>query len=470
MRAAARREAQAAAERLSAIWDLYLGKVRTFGESQNWAADTWDAVAGEVAAALNISLGLASSYLRYARVMHERLPRLGRVFRAGDIDFRLFRTIAYRTELVTDPDALAAVDAQLARRAPRWAAMTERAKGRMVDRLVAKIDTDALRRRRQAADEREVWISDGNDGMSAVSATLFCTDAHTLDQRLDAMAQTVCAADPRTREQRRADALGALGAGLDRLPCGCGHSECAGAGAAKPAEVVIHVVAEQATVAGRGDAPAYLLGGDELIPAELVTELAQQARIRPLFDAPTAAPEPTRIPSAKLAQFVRARDLTCRAPGCDEPAIRCDVDHTIAFADGGLTHAANLKCLCRRHHLIKTFWGWQDKQLPDGTVIWTLPGGQTYVTTPGSALLFPTLCTPAQPPPPPQQPRVDDRGADPTAMMPKRTRTRAQNRAYRIAAERRYNQQRRQARQKAFHDFYFGPRPPPGENDEPPPF
>ncbi|REO02017.1 HNH endonuclease, partial [Mycobacterium tuberculosis] len=83
----------------------------------------------------------------------------------------------------------------------------------------------------------------------------------------------------------------------------------------------------------------------------------------------------------KLAAFVRARDLTCRAPGCDRPATQCDLDHTIAFADGGATHAANLKCLCRLHHLLATFCGWRAQQLPDGTVIWTLPGNQTYVTT-----------------------------------------------------------------------------------------
>ena len=88
MRAASRLEARAAAERLSAIWDLYIGKVREFGESKDWAADTWDAVAAEVAAGLNVSLWLASSYVRYARVMHERVPRVGEVFAAGDIDFR----------------------------------------------------------------------------------------------------------------------------------------------------------------------------------------------------------------------------------------------------------------------------------------------------------------------------------------------------------------------------------------------
>jgi hypothetical protein len=53
-----------------------------------------------------------------------------------------------------------------------------------------------------------------------------------------------------------------------------------------------------------------------------------------------------------------------------------------------------------------------------------------------------------------------------TAMMPKRRRTRAQNRAQRIAAERRDNHQARQAR-KAARASYAGPAPP---DDDPPPF
>ena len=46
------------------------------------------------------------------------------------------------------------------------------------------------------------------------------------------------------------------------------------------------------------------------------------------------------------------------------PATEADLDHTIPHSQGGATHASNLKCLCRQHHLIKTFWGWQDQQLP----------------------------------------------------------------------------------------------------------
>ncbi|HXO80412.1 MAG TPA: HNH endonuclease signature motif containing protein, partial [Mycobacterium sp.] len=168
-------------------------------------------------------------------------------------------------------------------------------------------------------------------------------------------------------------------------------------------------------------------------------------------------------PSRKLADFVRCRDLTCRFPGCDQPATRCDLDHTVPHADGGATHASNLKALCRRHHLLKTFWGWSDQQLPDGTVIWISPSEQTYVTAPGSAFVFPSLCVPTQVLEP-----VPDRSrcADRAAMMPTRRRTRAQNRANYVAAERRHN---RAARQAAQHAAFGGPAPP-ARDDEPPPF
>jgi hypothetical protein len=98
-----------------------------------------------------------------------------------------------------------------------------------------------------------------------------------------------------------------------------------------------------------------MIGSDALIPADLIAELAQSAKVRPLIHPNDAALEPNYVPSQALTDFVRCRDLTCRFPGCDRPAVRCDVDHTIPHAHGGPTHASNLKCLCRLHHLIKTF-------------------------------------------------------------------------------------------------------------------
>jgi hypothetical protein len=36
--------------------------------------------------------------------------------------------------------------------------------------------------------------------------------------------------------------------------------------------------------------------------------------------------------------------------GCDRAPTACDLDHTIPYADGGATHASNLKCMCRTHY------------------------------------------------------------------------------------------------------------------------
>ena len=94
-------------------------------------------------------------------------------------------------------------------------------------------------------------------------------------------------------------------------------------------------------------------------------------------------------------------------------------------------------------------------------MIWRLTDGHTYVTTPGSALLFPGLCAPTGDLPAPAA--GPERCGQRSAMMPLRTRTRAQNRAQRIATERHHNRQARQTTQPA----QTGPAPP---DDEPPPF
>jgi Domain of unknown function (DUF222) len=447
IRDAGRTEAQAAAQRLVAVGELLVLRCRDSGEQEDWATDTWEAVAAQVAAALRTSVSMGSSYLRYAMAMRDRLPEVGKAFQAGDIDYRAFQTIVFRTDLITDTDALARVDAQLAVLLSRFPSITRGRLAAAVDQVVAKVDRDAVRRAAEAARDRFVDVDAAESGMAAVTGNVLATAGRALDRRLDELAATVCDADSRTREQRRADALGALAAGADRLVCGCESPDCVAVKPAGGSNVVIHVVAAQASVEGTGTAPGVLPGAEGLIPAELVAELAKSARLQPLIH-PVDVPEPQYTPSAKLADFVRCRDLTCRAPGCDHPAVDCDLDHSVAYSDGGHTHPSNLKCLCRKHHLLKTFWGWREKQLPDGTVIWLLPDGQTYVTTPGSALLFPSLCAPAGDLPP-VPPAYDAHYGNRAARMPTRTRTRGQNRANRINTERRRNRLSRQAAEAA---------------------
>lgn len=472
---AARAENRAAAAQLHDIGELFAYRLSRCAEAEDWAVDTEAAVAAEVAAELRIGQGLAASRVRYARAMRERLPQVGAVFAAGDIDYRMFATIVFRTDLITDPDVLGAVDAALAAGVGRWPSLSRGRLAAQVDHVVARADADAVRRRRERLADRDVWIADAGQGISHLEGSLLTPDAQALDKRLDALAATVCEHDPRTREQRRADALGALAAGADRLGCRCGRPDCAAGNRPAPSSVVIHVIAEQAALDGRAvgldghaAAPAVQPGAEGLIPPELLTELAASARLAPLVHPGDTPPEPGYVPSTALADFVRCRDLTCRWPGCDRPAFDCDVDHTIPYAQGGPTHASNLKCYCRTHHLVKTFWGWREQQLTDGTLILTSPSGQTYVTTPRSALLFPGLCRGVGAIPAPEADPPRGPCGERTAMMPRRRRTRTQNRAARIATERHRNRMARRAG-KCSRTWASEPAHAVGDG-EPPPF
>ncbi|OBA81172.1 hypothetical protein A9W99_15080, partial [Mycobacterium sp. 1164966.3] len=308
--AAVRAENRAAAAQLVAIGELFAYRLGRCSETEEWAVDTMEAVAAEVAAGLRISQGLAASRLRYARAMREQLPATAAVFINGDIDYRAFQTIVFRTDLITDPQILARVDAVVAANVTRWPSMTTARLSGKVDALVARLDADAVRRRtKEQAADRQVWIGGDLDGIARIEGSLVSTDAHALDQRLSALAATVCAHDPRTAAQRRADALGALAAGADRLGCRCARSDCA-AGARRPASpVAIHLIAPP-------DGPGWEVGAEGLITPELLAELATTAKMVPLSHPGDAPPEDGYVPSKALADFVRCRDLTCRWPGC----------------------------------------------------------------------------------------------------------------------------------------------------------
>ncbi len=201
-------------------------------------------------------------------------------------------------------------------------------------------------------------------------------------------------------------------------------------------DVVIHVLADQGTVDGSSDQPGFLAGFG-ILPAASVRRLATAATRRPLT-VPAGHAESGYRPSAALSQWVKWRDLTCRFPGCDAPAAVCDIDHTVAYP-AGRTHPSNLALLCRSHHLLKTFFtgpnGWSQRQLADGSLVWTAPTGHTYRTEPHGGQLFPALKTPTGEPDP--APAVDRPDTDRTVMMPTRRQTRDQDRRDRIANERR---------------------------------
>ncbi|CAN5672419.1 HNH endonuclease signature motif containing protein [soil metagenome] len=187
---------------------------------------------------------------------------------------------------------------------------------------------------------------------------------------------------------------------------------------------------------------ATILGG-KVIPGPLLAEMINtgNATLQPL-ETPCQEAESGRYPSDTLRRWLKSRDITCRFPNCTRPAEYADIDHTTPWPDGA-THPSGLKCLCRTHHLLKTFWngtdGWTDVQYPDGTITWTAPTGHTYTTKPGSWLLHPDWNTTTPPPANTGPPPASDTNPGRNLKMPKRKRTREQDRAYRIQAERELN-------------------------------
>jgi hypothetical protein len=452
-------------------------------EREQWYLDNWGAVSAEIGAAQQITAGAASHQLLVATTLRDRLPRVAAVFADGLVSYAVVAVIAWRTMSIKDPDALRAVDTDLAAAIVGWEPMSKGKTITAIDVIVEQHDPHAVRRTQNKARGRsvDIHLDDDGGGLATLWATLFAHDAKALDHRLDSLADTVCADDPRTRDQRRTDALGAVATGADRLGCLCENGDCdAAAPASAGGSAVVYVVTHEDTLTEASEAsarqdgaldgerprlfdkpvreltltealcdddpgepaataPGVMLGGP-VLAGPIIRRLALQAVIKRIIHPGTAPPEPRYVPSRALADFVRCRDLTCRFPGCDVAAQRCDIDHTIPYP-AGPTCASNLKCLCRFHHLLKTFWsgtgGWRDRQEPDATIIWTTPGGQTYTTAPGSRLLFPTLCEPTAP--------VTTTGAGATntnigLTMPRRQITRTQARSRRINDERRLNQ------------------------------
>jgi hypothetical protein len=87
-------------------------------------------------------------------------------------------------------------------------------------------------------------------------------------------------------------------------------------------------------------------------------------------------------PGRKLRHLVTARNATCTAPGCGQPAARCDLDHTTPWHHGGLTCPCNIAPLCRHHHRVKQAQGWWLEQPEPGVLRWRTPAGRTHTTTP----------------------------------------------------------------------------------------
>ncbi|MDQ1216373.1 HNH endonuclease signature motif containing protein [Microbacterium arborescens] len=261
-------------------------------------------------------------------------------------------------------------------------------------------------RHEEAAAGRCVRVQPGPDGMSDLIATLPTVIADGIVDRLTRQAREIinaraqadaAGADPeseaesaagdgssfvddaRTIEQVRADVFSdLLLAGTPALdPTATGDGD----GTLGAIRAHVQVAVSALTLMGQDEGPADLAGRSP-IDAATARELAGNAT---LWDRLLTHPVTGTVlecdsyrPTAAMIRLLRARDRHCRFPGCRQPAIRCELDHTIAASEGGTTHVCNLANLCKRHHDVKHHTRWHVRQLPGGQLVWTSPTGRIY--------------------------------------------------------------------------------------------
>jgi hypothetical protein len=138
---------------------------------------------------------------------------------------------------------------------------------------------------------------------------------------------------------------------------------------------VAHACAKQAPPTPAGPPKAVDLAGR-------LTDWLRRLRLEFLERDPcthqreTLAYRPTRL----LRHLITTRNRTCTEPGCTRPAHRCDLDHSVPYAQGGRTCECGLGPLCRHGHQAKQAPGWHLDQPEPGVMIWTMPSGRQYTT------------------------------------------------------------------------------------------
>ena len=281
----------------------------------------------------------------------------------------------------------------------------------MLRRLLLRLDPDAVRKRHQRAvtDRAVTHLEFAATNTAALSASnLPIPTAAAAYNHLDAIARaTKAAGDPRTLDQIRADVFTDLLSGVDPTKAGT---------ATAPAlrKSTIHLHLDLATLAMLSEEPGEIEGFGPVL-ADIARQTAAQladtaawrftitdraipvaegalnrtttrhaADLTHLILGPDGRLRTDRDgyrPTTAQDHYVKARDHTCRAPGCTRPARRCDIDHTNDWCYSHDTTIANLGCLCRRHHRAKHIGLHKLRRGAHGTD-WTTPHGHRYTVIP----------------------------------------------------------------------------------------
>jgi hypothetical protein len=356
----------------------------------------------ELALILNCSRAEATSLAEVALTLVERLPTTWAALADGELDWPRARALARELgwpARETEPEVVAEVEAAVLPRAGELSVTKLRALTRR--ELLRRDASAAEQRRKQAERASDVTVHGAADGLAEVRIFMPAPLAAGVRAAVDTYARMAKEAGDRRP-------IGALRAGvladlvlrpwdtsrppvsaavtvlvplptLSRPPCdrlvrSLARSADAGADDVEPGEVSGHPI----TAAQLRE---LLTDLDALCPGGLQAPLGGSLDIA-LVDGDTGALRAS-LTRSELERLVRRGCPDHPSEGCRSRAAWADLDHVIPHGDGGPTDCANLCCLCRRHHRLKTHaHGWRFVMCPDGVLSVTTPSGITRTTRP----------------------------------------------------------------------------------------
>jgi hypothetical protein len=393
----------------------------------------------ELAMVLNCGRVAAAKLAHRAWTLRESLPGTWAALAAGELD-------EYRARILVE--ALEHAEPALARRVearllPEAATLTAGKLKKRALELLLQSDPDAGERRREQATRRadvRVYPSP-EEGMATLAADLPADVAAACHAVVDQLARMPKAdGDPRPIGQLRTEVFAdlllrpwdtsrppvtarlqviATLASLADRSTEAGEVDGLPIPAAHPRELLRRLDALGVQAPDGGSVTVAVTDDDGTLRAttrlDRLRRLARRGCTQhpdeqcgcAVLDRPAAKDGYT--PTADQQAFVLVRDRSCRFPTCGQRVGWADADHVIPHATGGPTDCANLCCLCRSHHRLKTFArGWRFTMGDDGTLTVTTPSGITRTTRPPG--MRPPESPPdrAGPPPDPASETDDD--------------------------------------------------------------
>jgi hypothetical protein len=305
----------------------------------------------------------------------------------------LYRALQVSSETapLSDADVATVEAAVLAPSRDGWP-VTQRTFMTRLRRAVASVDPRGTdERRARAKTRRGVFGRFIEDGMGCLTVVALADAVAAVMNRLDTDARALRGAgDPRTLDQLRCDlATEALLRGHLEAHTGGADTDPATAPSSVTGEAagLVWLVVPVEVATGDSDAACELPGHGWVTAAharEVMTRPGSVWRTLPV-DVRTgqaiSRPTPSYRPTRAMVEHVQAVDGTCRGPGCDVLATRCDLDHEKPWPIGE-TSVGNLFSKHRLHHNVKTDGIWTSEAVADDGLEWTTLTGRTYTTHP----------------------------------------------------------------------------------------